>query len=112
MSSPVTWYRITNVVVALGLAVAKYTVHDAKVSTLDFAGAVFTGIVLYVIGWWENDLRLQWYFKTDWEAQRQGMNSIWTSCVDGLEHCRITLGSLIHEDTIRYACLLFCSNVL
>ncbi|KIL66644.1 hypothetical protein M378DRAFT_160655 [Amanita muscaria Koide BX008] len=69
MSSPVTWYRITNVAVALGFAVAKYTMHGGKISTVDFAGGVSTGVVLYVLGWWEKAPRLQWYFEPDWQAQ-------------------------------------------
>ncbi|KAM6501357.1 hypothetical protein JOM56_004371 [Amanita muscaria] len=69
MSSPVTWYRITNVVVALGFAVAKYTIHGGKISTVDFAGGVSTGVVLYVLGWWEKAPRLQWYFEPDGQAQ-------------------------------------------
>jgi hypothetical protein len=34
-----------NVVVDLGFAVVKYTIHGGKVSTLGFTGAVFTGVV-------------------------------------------------------------------
>ncbi|KAM6501354.1 hypothetical protein JOM56_004368 [Amanita muscaria] len=82
MPSPVTWYRITNVVAALGFLVAKYTqINGTKVNTVDFAEGVFTAVVLYVIGWWEQTPGLQWYFRPDWQAQR----GVMISCVAKLK---------------------------
>ncbi|KIL66648.1 hypothetical protein M378DRAFT_160658 [Amanita muscaria Koide BX008] len=105
MSSPVTWYRIMNLVVVLGLAIAKYVSGSANVGKVDLVFAIISGGVLYFIGWWEKTPGLQWYFEPDWQAQPRAM----ISCVVKLKD---HLGSVIHKVISIYASELICVLLL